>query len=1540
MFNKEKFSPRDIKKIEIPPSSITGRAGKIRIANKRADLTLIAAYFIPPSTILKGRTQAAKGNTIIADTIEKWLLDAPLRSTPVVGTDLNDGLGIMQEQVGLDNIEDKIGPHLPSQEGLSGSLFRKILCNCDLSAVNTFWKECKETYIGPRGSSSRIDFIAIPTDMMQHVTNCKTLINLARKIAPFNSIRVIDHVPLYLEFRAPSGCGIVHGNIIRFDRDAIMDALLNGKKRWEFCKEVYEKVNMIDGWKQKIESGAPDRAWKDITDCVIEVSSKMFAPKSWKSDLHLALQQERDELLKTRKNLRLKIAESEMRIENSLPPLSNVGDQNRVQESLESEQKARSRFEIDYRLYPDICDFGFRAAEYPDSSSIAKASAPCPSNGRGAPVVNKQTVGPYVYPDSLSTAKASAPCPSNGQGAPAKAKPDVPGPGNGPGASGVDKQTVGQAGAASNDEAVAYLATSSGVVEIEYSAIPKQNVHEDAIIDCELKLSRLTFRLRKLFRARCREVREQRLQELFTAKANNQYAVVWRLLHQIAGKGTGPKKRNYTKMSVGQASIQEWKRFFESPAVEGGMGGTIVDFDVVLEDEIKLRENENNNTHDMNHVVEARDDYFRICKYLRKAPKRRATPEWSVPTEIWLQLLDPEVRPIKLKGVGAEAIPPGFDRFRVAILQLLTQIRRTKVTPIMWVVSRGWQIPKNNGKSGVKADRTMHGFCPISKAFYGGVLAKGREKDHPYVSPAFNHGYVESRCREDAIAVQEIGSWRLNQLNISHTIDSHDGTNAFQCSSPEILRQAAHCLYRREDLELIQLRFDIACTRVRVQGEEVAIMPSSGNLQGHPNASKEFEVAYNFGIQRFQNKLKQLNFPFHDAMYTSSPFLPSGETVDLSISIYADDVTKKILSDTPKPHLLENRSKVAAKWLKNELSLDGYSMNDDKRESLIVSVGVGSLGLKREIFQNKQWSEGRPMNVMRVLGGQIDSKLGLGPELRHRFQAARISWYMMKNIWYSNTPWSVRKLCFQSIIDGNLYSGLVLRLVSDSNLKKIDKFRLALLRRMMRGKACIKDEGGDGGEIKYRSISSKEVWSHWKLVPSQYDLLIRRIRRYQAWARRPQHHTQILSAFFGKMKIEPHPTTLGDQLCEGANPWAHRFLEDLKCFAEHDDAAASLLDIVGDSVLMIFTDEQCREDFLILDPTIIRAKLTSACIPPPGWINYEDQSLIDCEIDEADKPWTCDSCVDQLISFRTKKQLLAHARTMHSYRDLAAQITITNQCCFCMSTFSSRAGAIQHVKQMFKSHNCPVDFSAIGYEPIWSERMGTCMICDFECEDLAQFQRHVREHSPLTPSQLTLHGIRGGNIAPCVGNAGNAGREHEEGQGRRGGGGGGELKEGQNERARGRLDQGYEQQGIDHHDLDYGKTIITEQPRDKGDCRLCMVHFHPLGKYGLCKSYNRSRGEICRNSEGTSWRTHYGAATRPQVASSSYEPSQGSRDRIEERTQGQDRTILSDVHQGQVSAASRSLSVVLQGEAYIQGQGKKATGSENPFRHPKGRSRD
>ena len=140
---------------------------------------------------------------------------------------------------------------------------------------------------------------------------------------------------------------------------------------------------------------------------------------------------------------------------------------------------------------------------------------------------------------------------------------------------------------------------------------------------------------------------------------------------------------------------------------------------------------------------------------------------------------------------------------------------------------------------------------------------------------------------------------------------------------------------------------------------------------------------------------------------------------------------KKIFCQDNNPGLFANRSIVAGRWLKQALGTDGYSMSDGKRESLIVTHGKGSKFVGRENFVEKSWPESKAVQVLRVLGGQINSFLSLGPELRHRFQAGRVGCFMMGKIWFYSVPFSIRRLCFQSIVDGNLYSGLTLRLLAE-----------------------------------------------------------------------------------------------------------------------------------------------------------------------------------------------------------------------------------------------------------------------------------------------------------------------------------------------------------------------------------------------------------------------------------------------------------------------------------------------------------------------------
>ena len=129
--------------------------------------------------------------------------------------------------------------------------------------------------------------------------------------------------------------------------------------------------------------------------------------------------------------------------------------------------------------------------------------------------------------------------------------------------------------------------------------------------------------------------------------------------------------------------------------------------------------------------------------------------------------------------------------------------------------------------------------------------------------------------------------------------------------------------------------------------------------------------------------------------------------------------------------------------------------------------------------------------------------------------------------------------------------------------------------------------------------------------------------------------------------------------------------------------------------------------------------------------------------------------------------------------------------------------------------------------------MGTCMICDFECDDLAQFQRHVCEHSPLTPAQFTPHAAfveKGGSLFKSV-VVGDASRKHRKGQGLL------VLEQAttsnKEERGKhGRPCRGLQQQGVDHHDLNHGQTLVAEQLGDReiAGCVWCTI-IPPAGSY-------------------------------------------------------------------------------------------------------------
>ncbi|MFM7988695.1 MAG: hypothetical protein ACKPKO_56220, partial [Candidatus Fonsibacter sp.] len=90
-------------------------------------------------------------------------------------------------------------------------------------------------------------------------------------------------------------------------------------------------------------------------------------------------------------------------------------------------------------------------------------------------------------------------------------------------------------------------------------------------------------------------------------------------------------------------------------------------------------------------------------------------------------------------GMGTEELQtPHFTRVFMALLELF---RRAGATPLDLTISMGVNLDKGNKKEGPAADRAIHVYCPISKAYYGGLL---RRRLAPEL-PSTHHGCAVGR---------------------------------------------------------------------------------------------------------------------------------------------------------------------------------------------------------------------------------------------------------------------------------------------------------------------------------------------------------------------------------------------------------------------------------------------------------------------------------------------------------------------------------------------------------------------------------------------------------------------------------------------------------------------------------------------------------------------------------------------------------------------------------------------------------------------------
>jgi hypothetical protein len=502
-------------------------------------------------------------------------------------------------------------------------------------------------------------------------------------------------------------------------------------------------------------------------------------------------------------------------------------------------------------------------------------------------------------------------------------------------------------------------------------------------------------------------------------------------------------------------------------------------------------------------------------------------------------------------------------------------------------------------------------------------------------------------------------------------------------------------------------------TTIETTDGTVIAVPGAGARIGDGSGPQDFMDDFHPFVLDFQRRTYNKNL---------AATLPYNEEVkrDLSLCTYVDDIGKKIIITTGNEH---EELKHTNKVLDEILIPAGYQQNGSK--AAVVPTCKNRMATKKLSKNNKT-----VVKEAKYLGGLFTFNGSAASEVRVRIKAMDKAWYSMYKFWFGRHPAKVRRMIFLMHVVGAGISGLESYIITDTDLKKLNKYVAKKLRAMWVDEQYKKH--GKDYEIP-RPISATMLWKWFKIAPLDHELRIRRLRWLQQVYVNQENHTQFIAAIWGSLPGDEPTFDEEGRIASTANSFARIFDEDMQ-FILNIEAGADWLGHWKGDYRKIFQNggeqKYITEAFASIDMKELRA-----------WYLYSwtavDNMSTDKTATDAEFVWECnlDGCAKQ---FTTKKGLLAHQRKTHGVRTVIAQCVNTNECPYCLSTFADRATATQHTIRAVQSGRCYTDFSLLEYE---AEDPGVvCPICHFVAISALERRRHIVEHHLPPPPDLVLQG--------------------------------------------------------------------------------------------------------------------------------------------------------------------------------------------------------
>ena len=221
-----------------------------------------------------------------------------------------------------------------------------------------------------------------------------------------------------------------------------------------------------------------------------------------------------------------------------------------------------------------------------------------------------------------------------------------------------------------------------------------------------------------------------------------------------------------------------------------------------------------------------RFDGDRVAGMFRGLGFRRSVPRGSALKETWQILMEASVL------------------FRVLMLYMWDRFHEEGVLPREWQVAEGAQLGKSNGKRGCAGVRLINVLDPGGKIFFKYLWGDARPPRY-----AYTYGFRKGRRREQAILILHCIRWKLRQMGLSHTTTLHDVANAFPSPEHSDLHAMVDVCAREGDEELLKARCsDTVMVIGGHGGQEIAVRPGCGGLQGDTSMPPMFSATYDPGI--------------------------------------------------------------------------------------------------------------------------------------------------------------------------------------------------------------------------------------------------------------------------------------------------------------------------------------------------------------------------------------------------------------------------------------------------------------------------------------------------------------------------------------------------------------------------------------------------------------------------------------------------------------------------------------------------------------------